>query len=349
MKKITDFLKVDTILITENAKKYPNVISRIINKWSEVEVREVDSFRHYQILEGADYLKSKRSILILDKLKNQSCRVSGRSADYMAPSFANGCTGACAYCYVARHKPEGNPITAYVNADACFREILNHNRKLVPKKANQTDAIYHTYDIGCNSDISVDSYVNPDILEYMEYFTSRDTPKLTFATKFFNEEMLNLRPQRKIRVRYTLMPKNIAKTVDVRTLPIMDRLKAAVLLWEAGYEVHFNFSPVILYDGWLEEWEQLFVALNELPEGFKKQCACEVIMLIHNKKLNEINKTWYPKEEEILWMPELQESKLSLNGQVNIRYKADIKESALIYFKDLVNKMIPWCKIRYSF
>ena len=54
------------------------------------------------------------------------------------------------------------------------------------------------------------------------------------------------------------MPRRIAKLVDIRTSPIPDRIAAIGDFFEAGYEVHLNFSPVIYYEGWLEDYADLF-------------------------------------------------------------------------------------------
>ncbi len=45
------------------------------------------------------------------------------------------------------------------------------------------------------------------------------------------------------------MPERIAKVVDVRTSSITERIEAINDFVQAGYEVHLNFSPVIVYDG----------------------------------------------------------------------------------------------------
>lgn len=54
----------------------------------------------------------KSEVLVLGRLKTLVCRESGRSSDFIAPSLANDCLGACAYCYVDRNKPV-NPITLF--------------------------------------------------------------------------------------------------------------------------------------------------------------------------------------------------------------------------------------------
>jgi spore photoproduct lyase len=44
----------------------------------------------------------------------------------------------------------------------------------------------------------------------------------------------------------SLMPPALAKLLDVRTSPVAERIAAIPELHRVGYEVHLNFSPVVL-------------------------------------------------------------------------------------------------------
>jgi DNA repair photolyase len=119
---------------------------------------------------------------------------------------------------------------------------------------------------------------------------------------------------------------------------------------EAGYEVHLNFSPVIVTPGWQEEWIELFDQIDAaLSPQAKDQLAAEVIFLTHNQQLHEVNLGWHPRAEEILWRPELQETKRSSNGFLNVRYTASEKRGYLETFLALAAKHLPYCRIRYAF
>lgn len=73
-------------------------------------------------------------------------RESGRSSDYITPSFGYGCLLQCSYCYMKRHKPEGLSIAK--NIGDILTSINNHayfESNII--KPNQTDEKYITYDI----------------------------------------------------------------------------------------------------------------------------------------------------------------------------------------------------------
>ncbi|MFP4095720.1 MAG: hypothetical protein ACLFUB_14635 [Cyclobacteriaceae bacterium] len=69
-------------------------------------------------LKAVGHFKVKSDVLLLGKLKALVCRENGRSADFIAPSLANGCSGGCAYCYADRYK-QVNPIT-FLRSESCL-------------------------------------------------------------------------------------------------------------------------------------------------------------------------------------------------------------------------------------
>ena len=97
-------------------------------------------------------------------------------------------------------------------------------------------------------------------------------------------------------MRFSLMPPETSKLVDVRTSRVEDRLLAISDFVEAGYEVNVNFGPVIVKDGWQSDYVELFGMLDAaLSEAAKKQLAAEVIFLTHTEELHEVNLSWHPK------------------------------------------------------
>ena len=72
-------------------------------------------------------------------------------------------------------------------------------------------------------------------------------------------------------------------------------------------------------------------------------------MLTHNAALHEVNLAWHPRAEDWLWTPDVQESKLSEGGQVNLRYRTGWKGRWLARFKALLAEVMPYCEVRYAF
>lgn len=277
--------------------------------------------------------------------KTFTIRESGRSSDYITPSFGYGCLYNCSYCYMKRHLPDGlsiaknpNDILTAVNNHAMFAEV---------QKPNQTHDEYITYDISCNEDFAL--HAKHHNWEYIfEFFKNHPRALGTFATKTIPIRFLEYNPKKKIRIRFSLMPQIVSDKVEPNTAKIIDRIKAVDAFVEAGYDVHLNFSPVIVYQDWLEDYELLFEMCNDYIEN-KEEVLAEVIFLTHNENKHYHNLNNNISGEELLWTPDSQEPKLSEYGGRNIRYKHKLKSKFIEEWSELHDRIIPWNKIRYIF
>ncbi len=299
----------------------------------------------------ADWNQVKRTVLVLGVKKSLACTPYERNCDFVAPAQANGCTMACAYCYVARRKGFANPITTFVNIEQISGCILRHANRQGQKPApNAPDPNFWVYEIGTNSDCAADALISDNLKDLTTLFRQLRNAKATFATKYVNRDLLEYNPQRKTRLRFSLMPAKIARVVDVRTSRVPERIAAINDFVEAGYEVNVNFAPVIYYPGWLDDYAELFGELDAAlsPEA-KRQLAAEVAFLTHNAELHEINLQWHPKAEAYLWQPDLQETKISGTGGENLRYRRDLKRQWVADFTRLLTERLPYCPIRYAF
>lgn len=280
-------------------------------------------------------------------------RPSGRSTDFIAPSFGHGCLYNCGYCYMKRHKPEGLSIAT--NPMDILTAINNHVWFADVEKPNQTGD-YITYDISCNEDFALHAKYH-EWEKIFEYFRDHPLAMGSFATKYVNSDFLKFNPQGKIRIRFSLMPEKLRQILEPNTSTINERIRAITNFVIAGYEVHLNFSPVIVYDEWLEDYKHLFELIDDdaytrdklyFNQAYRDVKA-EVIFLTHNKEKHEYNLENAIMGEEILWRPDIQESKISQYGGRNIRYKAGNKSKYIEDFRALHDSIIPWNTIRYIF
>jgi len=277
--------------------------------------------------------------------KTFTIRPSGRSTDFISPSFGYGCLYNCSYCYMKRHKPEG--LSVATNTGDILTEINNHAYFTPVEKPNQTHAEYTTYDISCNEDFALHAKYH-DWERIFEFFRDHPVAMGSFATKYVNPHLLHFDPQGKIRIRFSLMPQYMSTLHEPHTSKIIDRIKAIDTFIDAGYDVHVNFSPVIVEDTWLEDYEELFELLNKHVSN-KDKVLSEVIFLTHNEKKHEENLVKHPETEVHLWNPAIQEEKVSQYGGTNIRYARHLKHLYIDAFKALHEKIIPWNTIRYIF
>ena len=328
----------------------------ILERFPDAQRIEVPSHWRIPDLHGTDdnvdaWVRTKRTVLVLGVKKGLSVRPNGRSADFIAPSISNGCAMACAYCYVARRKGFANPITTFVNIDGICAAIERHAGRLGAKtEPNQVDRRFWVYDVGENGDCSVDANISDNVRDLTALFRRLPNAKGSFATKHVNRDLLDYDPRGKMRIRFSLMPPELARVVDVRADPVAERVAAINEFVEAGWEVHLNFSPVIVYEGWTRDYAELFRVVDAtLSERAKAQVAAEVIFLTHNDALHHVNLGWHPKAEEYLWTPRWQEAKTSENGAVNVRYAKHLKAKMVAALRALLAQELPYCPVRYAF
>ncbi|WP_199442042.1 spore photoproduct lyase family protein [Umezawaea beigongshangensis] len=328
----------------------------VLERFPDAERVEVDSHWRIPELHGDEtnvsrWVRIKTEALVLGVKKSLTARPNGRSANFIAPSTANGCAMACAYCYVPRRKGYSNPITVFANIEQITGYVSRHITRQGPKtEPDQCDEHAWVYDIGENSDCSVDAAISDNVRDLVELFRDRPTAKASFATKHVNRDLLEWDPRGRTRVRFSLMPERTAKLLDIRTSPIRERLAVLDDFVAAGYEVHVNLSPVVVHDGWLEDWRELLIALGDATDPVTRaQLAAEVIMLTHNRELHEVNLGWHAKAEQVLWRPDLQESKRSQGGGVNVRYRAGLKRALLDDLLALIAEHAPYLRVRYAF
>lgn len=279
------------------------------------------------------------------KRKTFEIRPSGRSTDFITPSFGYGCLYNCAYCYCKRHTDED--ITIATNPEDILTAVNNHAMFAVVEKPNQTHPEYITYDLSCNEDFSLHAKYHK--WEYIfDFFKNHPRAMGSLATKYVNDKLCTYNPEGKIRIRFSLMPQHYSDLLEPNTSSIDARIKAINRFIEAGYDVHINFSPVIVHDRWLEHYEYLFKQVNE-HVNYKELVKAEVIFLTHNEEKHKRNLIYGTPGEHLIWKPEIQESKISQYGGKNIRYKAGLKAQYIKEWTRLHDEIIPWNAIRYIF
>lgn len=350
-----DLLDIRRIFHEPAVAQYPRG-QEILARFPDAERIVVPSHWNIPSLHGnegsvEDWVRIKRSTLVLGVKKGLAMRPNGRSAHFIAPSTSNGCAMACAYCYVPRRKGFANPISLFVNVEAVSAAIRRHTARQGPlPEPDQIDGQAWVYDLGENGDLSVDAMVCDNVRDLVALFRDLPNAKASFATKWVNRDLLAYDPRGRTRIRFSLMPARIARIVDVRTAPISERIAAIDDFLAAGYEVHANFSPVILYEGWEADWAELFGEIDDtLSPAAKAQLKCEVILLTHNAGLHAVNLGWHPKAEALLWRPDIQEAKRSEGGGDNLRYRAGWKGAWLARFRALLGQRLPYCSVRYAF
>jgi spore photoproduct lyase len=247
-----------------------------------------------------------------------------------------------------RNKPEG--LTVATNTTDILTEINSHAFFATVDKPNQTGE-YITYDISCNEDFALHAKYH-DWKTIFKFFRDHPLAMGSFATKCVNKDLLDFNPEGKIRIRFSIMPVELQRILEPNTADIYDRLFAVKLFLNAGYEVHLNFSPVIVHDNWLQSYMSLFNLIDRVAKlnGWADdRVKAEVIFLTHNEAKHKYNVEHKIPGEEFLWTPEIQEAKISQYGGSNVRYEHKRKAQYIDQFRQIHTGILPWNTIRYMF
>lgn len=240
-----------------------------------------------------------------------------------------------------RRVPDG--LNKATNIKQILDVIDDHHKNARITKPNQTHESLVTYDIGCNEDLSLHAKYYP-----MEEIFARTSDKLfTFATKTAGSKYLpEIKENENVRIRFSVMPQSYSDILEPNTATIRDRLNAVREYQNKGYDVHLNFSPVIIKEGWTNN----YIALFDLVESYNfENVKSEVIFLTHSEKLHNYNLENNPEAEDLLWRPQSQEIKTSSYGSDALRYKWQMKNKAINHFKEYYHNHISNIPIRYIF
>jgi spore photoproduct lyase len=148
------------------------------------------------------------------------------------------------------------------------------------------------------------------------------------------------------------MPYELMEHLEPNTSKLYERLRAVYEFRNAGYEVHLNFSPVIVHDNWLQHYMSLFNTIDRMAktDGWADdRVKAEVIFLTHNEEKHCYNVANKLPGEEFLWTPKIQEGKISQYGGRNVRYEHNRKSDYIKQFIQIHDSIIPWNTIRYIF
>ena len=263
---------------------------------------------------------------------------NNNSANCIAPNIIYGCFGGCVntYCYMSRYND--TRVFVNTNVDKIFQSVVEWEKNYI-KFPDQQDPIYTMVDVACNTDlVLMQKHMPEPLIDYLKRYD--DHPKLnsTMATKYPGLLKLDVNHFNKPpRVRVSLMPQKYSDVLEPKMQKIVSRIGDVNRLKELGWEVHLNYSPLVFYPGWKEEYDNLFSMVKNTA-GVNK---CEVIALTNHR--NQMIKA-EPKAQELM-----RRSNEVKNQSGVMRYPIKHKSRLLQEFKQVYSKYFPLRTIRYIF
>lgn len=241
------------VLIEEKALAYP-LGQRLAKRFKEeaIEMETIPS--HNRIKRSSlktdqeKYLEAKSTLVVGVKkgLEFQTCKPS---AHYQLP-LATSCPGMCEYCYLQTTLGKRPFVRIYVNQE----EILERARKYIFARNPEVTI----FEGAATSDpLAVEPYSGA-LAKAIIFFSEEELGRFRFVTKFTNvDSLLELNHRGHTRLRFSLNTNTVIKKFEHQTPALAERLVALKRVQEANYPVGIIIAPIILYEDWQQEYQEL--------------------------------------------------------------------------------------------
>ena len=263
---------------------------------------------------------------------------NNNSANCIAPNLIYGCFGGCVdtYCYMSRYN--GKRVYVNTNVDDIFESVVKWEEGFT-KVPDQQDPKYTMVDIACNTDlVLMQKHLPEPLIDYLKRYDNHPTLNSTMATKYPSLLKLDVKKfNKKPRVRVSLMPQRFADVLEPKMQKVVDRIPEINRLKDLGWEVHVNYSPLVFYKKWKEDYSELFKMVKDIA-GVNK---CEVIALTNHA--SQMARSSDQARELMSLSSEVK------NSSGVMRYPLKHKTRLLEEFKELYSQYFDLGTIRYIF
>jgi len=207
------------------------------------------------------YREGKRTLVVgvRKNLAFQSCRPS---AHFQLP-LTTGCPGKCEYCYLISSLPEKPYIRAYVN----IADILARAGDYIAQRKPEITI----FEGSATSDpVPVERYTGA-LAEAIAFFADQQYGRFRFVTKFTDiDSLLGVGHNGHTVCRFSLNTPEIIKKFEHGTPALEERLAAAGRMAAAGFPLGFMIAPVIIYDGWQDDYIMLLELIRRECGGVER-------------------------------------------------------------------------------
>lgn len=196
-----------------------------------------------------------KSTLVVGVRKTLDFATCKPSAHYQLP-LVTGCEGICEYCYLNTQLGKKPYIRIYVNVE----DILNQAAILIENRRPEITL----FEAAATSDpVAVEPY-SGSLARAIAFFAEQEYGRLRFVTKFTCvDSLLKLKHNSHTRIRFSVNSDQVIRSYEHRTPRLEQRLQALSRIVDAGYPSGVIIAPVILNEGWQQDYKTLIGDLAE--------------------------------------------------------------------------------------
>ncbi len=307
-----------------------------------IEIRETSSHNRVTGIPGSTpqeaYAEGKRTLVVGVRRSGefQTCKPS---AHYQLP-LVTSCPGKCQYCYLATNMGKKPYVRVYVNVD----EVLTRAKEYMLARAPETTL----FEGAATSDpIPVEPYTHA-LRSAIEFFADQELGRFRFVTKFTEvDTLLGAQHKGRTEIRFSLNCNPVIRKYEHGTPNLEARVEAASKVAAAGYPIGFLIAPIILLEGWQEEYRTLLETLaDKISEQDPNQLSFELITHRFTPRAKKLITKVFPNTDL-----DMDESKRKFKygqfGYGKYVYPDDSKDAAREYFKGLLARHFPGAEVKY--
>lgn len=248
----------ERVFIDPEAKNYP--LTKKIEEYCKIQGIPTAELKIQSVMKNIPgenqqekYARAKKTLMVRTK-KSLKFDVCKPSADYEFPLVTN-CPGHCEYCYLQTTQAYKPYLTAYVNLEEIFEAIVKH--------IDMNEGKITTFEVASTGDPLALEHITGSIAKTIEFFGTLQNGRLRLVTKFDNvDSLLSLNHNEHTKFRVSVNSRYVIDNFEHSTASFEERLKAASKIASAGYPIGFIVAPIMLFEGWREQYTELFENLS---------------------------------------------------------------------------------------
>ena len=235
---------------------------------------------------GGVYIAAKRT-LIVGLHPNRPFRSCRPSADFELPLGAS-CPGLCQYCYLQSTLGARPYVRVYADLEAILADV-----------AREAEAASGpvSFEAASTSDPVGVEHLTGALADVITFFGRQERAQLRLVTKFgYTGGLIGLDHGGRTRIRFSLNTPHVVGSYEAGTDPVRERIAAANRLGLSGYPIGFVLAPLLIYQGWEEDYESLLAALaRDLDPALQSGLTFELISHRFTPKAKEIIQARFPR------------------------------------------------------
>lgn len=281
-----------------------------------------------------EFGRMKRN-LIIGTRKTHKYVENHKVSDYLVPYTSSGCSAMCLYCYLVCNYNKCSYLRLFVNREQMMDRLI---------KVSMNGETGKTFEIGSNSDLVLENTITGNLEWTITQFAQRGRGHITFPTKFHMvEPLLDLDHRGKAIFRMSVNPQSMISRIELGTSSLMKRIDAVNRMCDAGYPCGLLIAPVIIMEGWKEEYRTLLQTLRDhLSPKMKREMFLEVILMTYSFVHRAINGEAFPAA------PELYDKELMTGrGRGKYCYRPEVRADAEQYLREEIKKALGNVEILY--